>query len=130
VGGVRGLWGFVRGGMGGLTQALASSARAAGVEIVTSAEVERVLVRGGRAGGVVQRDGRELRARVVVSNADPKRTFLGLVGRQWLPDEFARQVDAYRCEGTSFKLNLALGELPSYTALPGTTLGPQHRGTT
>src|SRR5436305_4438670 len=59
VGGVRGLWGFVRGGMGGLTQALASSARAAGVEIVTSAEVERVLVRGGRAGGVVQRDGRE-----------------------------------------------------------------------
>jgi phytoene dehydrogenase-like protein len=67
---------------------------------------------------------------VVVSNADPKRTFLGLVGRQHLPPEFAAQIDAFRCEGTAFKLNLALGELPSYTALPGTTVGPQHRGTT
>jgi len=67
---------------------------------------------------------------VVLSNADPRRTFLGLVGRAALPAELVRQVEAYRCEGASFKLNLAVGELPSYTALPGRDLGPQHRGTT
>jgi phytoene dehydrogenase-like protein len=75
-------------------------------------------------------NGDEYKARVVVSNADPKRTFLGLVGRACLPPEFVRQIEAYRCEGSSFKINLALGELPSYSALPGTMLGPQHRGTT
>jgi phytoene dehydrogenase-like protein len=70
------------------------------------------------------------RVKVVVSNADPKRTFLGLVGKDNLEPEFARQVEAFRCEGSSFKINLALGELPSYTAMPGSELGPQHRGTT
>ena len=130
VGGVRGLWGFVRGGMGALSEALARAACAAGADIRTGAEVKHVLVRDGRAHGVALRDGAEYHARVVVSNADPKRTFLGLVGRQHLPPEFAEQIDAFKCEGTSFKLNLALGELPSYTALPGTSLGPQHRGTT
>jgi phytoene dehydrogenase-like protein len=130
IGGVRGLWGFVRGGMGALSEALARAARTAGADIRTSAEVDHVLVRDGRAYGVALRDGAEYHARVVVSNADPKRTFLGLVGREQLPPEFAAQIDAFKCEGTSFKLNLALGELPSYTALPGTSLGPQHRGTT
>jgi phytoene dehydrogenase-like protein len=130
VGGVRGLWGFVRGGMGALSDALAASARAAGAEVLTSAEVERVLIQGERATGVMLRDGRELRARVVVSNADPKRTFLGLVGAEHLPDDLVRQMQTYRCAGASFKLNLAVGELPSYTALPGTQVGPQHRATT
>ena len=130
VGGVRGLWGFVQGGMGSITQALAASARVRGVEIRTDAAVGRLLVRDGRAQGVALADGTEYRAGLVVSNADPKRTFLGLVGREWLEPEFAEQVQAYKCEGSSFKLNLALGELPSYSALPGTKLGPQHRGTT
>jgi phytoene dehydrogenase-like protein len=67
---------------------------------------------------------------VVISNADPRRTFFSLVGRGELPVEFATQIDAYRCEGSSFKVNLALGELPDYSALPGTAPGPQHRGTT
>src|SRR5205814_7461265 len=80
--------------------------------------------------GVVLDDGSLYQARAVVSNADPKRTFLALVGREQLPPEFATQVDAYRCEGSSFKINLALRELPNYSALPGSTLGPQHRGTT
>jgi phytoene dehydrogenase-like protein len=66
---------------------------------------------------------------VVASNADPKRTFLGLVGREHLPAEFRAEIEAFKCEGSSFKLNLAVGELPSYTALPGSTLGPQHKGT-
>jgi phytoene dehydrogenase-like protein len=130
VGGVRGLWGCVRGGMGALSDALARAAQAAGAEIRVNAEVDRVLIRGGHATGVVLRDGSEYRARVVVSNADPRRTFFGLVGREHLPSEFAAQVDAYKCEGASFKINLALGELPNFTALPGSALGPQHRGTT
>jgi phytoene dehydrogenase-like protein len=130
VDGERGLWGFVKGGMGALAQALADSAQARGAEIRTNAEVAHVAVEDGRAVGVVLRDGREYRARVIVSNADPKRTFLGLVGRQLLPAGFAEQIESFRCEGTSFKLNLALGELPSYTAFPGTKTGPQHRGTT
>ncbi len=130
VGGVRGLWGFLKGGMGALSEALAQSARAAGAEIRTDAEVDHIEVRNGRAVGVVLRDGSELAARVTVSNADPIRTFLQLVGRNQLPPEFATQVEAYKCEGASFKINLALGELPDFKVLPGTTLGPQHRGTT
>ncbi|MBI4491386.1 MAG: NAD(P)/FAD-dependent oxidoreductase [Chloroflexi bacterium] len=130
VGGVRGLWGFARGGMGAISEALALSAQAHGAEVQTSAEVVRVLVRDGQAHGVALRDGTELQARVVVSNADPKRTFLGLVGREQLPADFADQIEAFKCAGVSFKVNLALGELPSYTALPGAALGPQHRGTT
>src|SRR5229473_2287036 len=130
VGGVRGLWGFVRGGMGALSEALRQSAQAAGAEIKTSAEVAQITVRHGRATGVVLTDGAEYAARVVVSNADPRRTFLGLVERRHLPADFLAQIEGYRCEGSSFKLNLALGELPSYTALPGAGLGPQHKGTT
>jgi phytoene dehydrogenase-like protein len=130
VGGVRGLWGFVRGGMGGLSDALKRSAQAAGATIRTDADVARIDVRHGRAVGVVLADGSEHRARVVVSNADPKRTFLGLVGREHLPADFSSQIEAYRCTGSSFKINLALGELPNYSALPGLTVGPQHRGTT
>jgi phytoene dehydrogenase-like protein len=130
VGGVRGLWGFVKGGMGAVSEAIAASARAAGAEIRTNAPVGRILVRDGRAYGVALENGDEIRARSVISNADPKRTFLSLVGREALPPAFAEEVDRFKCEGTSFKLNLALGELPSYAALPGTELGPQHMGTT
>ena len=130
VGGVRGLWGFVRGGMGALSAALQRSAQAAGADVRTHAEVARIDVRDGRAVGVILADGSDYRARTIVSNADPKRTFLGLIGRACLPPEFVAQIDAYRCEGSSFKINLALGELPNYSALPGTCLGPQHRGTT
>jgi len=130
VGGVRGLWGFVRGGMGALSEALRRSAEAHGAEVETGADVAGIDVRDGRAVGVTLRDGRDYQARVVVSNADPKRTFLKLIDTSRLPDGFVQQIEAYRCEGSSFKINLALGELPNYTAVPGTHLGPQHRGTT
>jgi phytoene dehydrogenase-like protein len=80
--------------------------------------------------GVVLADGTDFQAPVIVSNLEPTRTFFGLVGRRELPAEFAAQIDAYRCTGSSFKINLALGELPDYAALPGRVLGPQHRGTT
>ena len=130
VGGVRGLWGFVVGGMGALSEAIASAARAAGAEICTEAEVDRILVRDGAAHGVALRSGEEVHTPVVLSNADPKRTFLTLVGRAALPPGLAREIDRFKCLGTSFKLNLALGELPSYRALPGISPGPQHMGTT
>src|SRR4051794_25745620 len=90
--GSRGLWGFVKGGTGVVSLAIAAAAREAGAEIRTAATVERVAIRDGRAHGVVLASGEEIAARAVVSNADPKRTFLGLVGRQHLPDDLAREV--------------------------------------
>ena len=127
VGGVRGLWGFARGGMGAVTKAMADSARSRGVEIRIESPVERVLVRDGAAVGVVLEGGAEIRTRAVVSNADPKRTFLQLVDSRELEPEFASAMSNYRCEGTSLKINLALDGLPNFTAAPGP--GPHHGAT-
>src|SRR6185503_10514169 len=88
VGGKRGLWGFVRGGMGAVTQAMADSARSRGATIRVNAPVERVLVRAGRARGVVLDSGEEILARVVVSNLDPVVTFLRLVEEKELEPDF------------------------------------------
>ena len=82
VGGVRGLWGFVRGGMGAISEAIAASARSRGAEIRCDSKVVRILVRGGAASGVVLAGGEELSARIVVSCADPRRTFLQLLERE------------------------------------------------
>jgi phytoene dehydrogenase-like protein len=127
--GKRGLWGFVRGGMGGVTQALAGAARQHGAEIRTDAEVARVLVRGGAAYGVALVSGEEIRGRIIVSNADPRRTLLQLLEPGILAPEFRRAVEAIRMEGVATKVNLALDGLPDFVAAPGTAVGPQHRGT-
>ena len=87
---------------------MADAAREAGCEIRCDAEVERVITRGGRAVGVRLASGEEIRARRVLSNADPKRTFLTLCDRADLPAEFVARIEAYRCMGTSIKINLAL----------------------
>ncbi len=129
VNGHRGLWGFVRGGMGALSEAIAAAARAAGAVIRTEAEVQRILVREEHATGVLLADGQEIPARLVLSNADPKRTFLTLVGESALDPEFARQVKAIRMSGYAMKINLALESLPSFAAIPGTHLQPHHRTT-
>ncbi len=132
VGGVRGLWGFARGGMGAVTQAMADCARSRGAGIRTGAAVERILVRGGEAQGVVLEGGEEIRARCVMSNADPKRTFLGMVEPSDLDGEFRRSIGNYRSEGTSLKINLALDGLPDFSAAPGSSaggLGPHHGAT-
>jgi phytoene dehydrogenase-like protein len=126
--GARGVWGYVRGGMGTLSEAIAAAARASGAEIRTGARVARVLVRGGRAEGVALEDGTELRARRVVSNADATATLLGLVGEEHLPPEAAEAVRAIDYSSASLKINLALSALPDFSALPGAP-GPQHRGT-
>lgn len=129
VNGHRGLWGFVRGGMGALSEAIAAAARAAGARIRTEAEVQRILVRAGRVFGVGLANGEEIRARCVLSNADPKRTFLALVGESELDPEFVRQVKAIRMSGYVMKINLALDGLPSFKAQPGTRLMPHHKTT-
>jgi len=127
--GARGVWGYVRGGMGSLSEAIAAAARAHGAEIRTGARVEAIRVAGGRTTGVVLVGGEEVTARRVVSNADATVTLLGLVGAEHLPDEVAEAVRSIDYSSASLKVNLALSELPSFTALPGHAAGPQHRGT-
>jgi phytoene dehydrogenase-like protein len=120
-------WGFVRGGMGFLTATMADAVRDAGGEVRTDAEVERIVVEGGRAAGVALAGGEVVRASRVLSNADPKHTFLGLVDRADLPASFVDAIGAYRCDGTSIKINLAVDRLPELRGLPrGVQL--YHRG--
>jgi phytoene dehydrogenase-like protein len=127
--GQRGEWGYVRGGMGAITQAMAASDRDMGVEIRTNAEVATVLVEHGQATGVVLADGTTIRARAVLSNADPKRTFLRLTPASALPADFRTHIEhTYRSAGPVFKMNLALHELPDYTAYPGMG-GPSYPAT-
>jgi phytoene dehydrogenase-like protein len=121
-------WGFVAGGMGTVTALMADAAREAGVHIRTGAEVAGITVRSGRATGVVLRDGEEIQAARVVSNADPKRTFLTLLDPAVLPDSFAASVRAYRCEGASMKINLAVAELPQARGAEGSGVQPYHGG--
>jgi phytoene dehydrogenase-like protein len=128
VGGKRGLWGFVRGGMGAVSNAIADSARAKGVEIRTNAAVSRIRVENGRARSVVLANGDELVAPVVASNLTPQQTFLNLIDLRDLPPDFIAALRRYRSEGTSCKINLALSGLPSFRALPGAP-SPQHRAT-
>jgi len=111
---------LVKGGLGGLTLALASAARAAGAEIRTNAEVARIDVQDGRATGVGLANGEQLRADAVVSNADPRRTLLGLIDTVHLEPEFINRLRNYRCVGYVTKINLALKALPTFTALHST----------
>lgn len=127
--GVRGVWGYMRGGMGGLTQSLAKSCQALGVDIFTDSGVERILVRDGKVEGVVAKGGREFMAKVIVSNADPNVTFNKLIEEKELPSEFLRNVRRISYDSASVKINVALSELPDFKACPGVTAGPQHRGT-
>lgn len=126
--GHQGAWGFVRGGMGSITQALAASCRDNGVEILVSAEVEEIDIANGTATGVRLTDGRRFRAPTIFSNADPHRTFLSMVGARHLPADLVEGVETLRVEGSVVKLLAGLGELPDFTAMPGTAVGPQHTG--
>jgi len=128
VAGHRGLWGFVRGGMGAVPEAIAASARAFGAMIRTEAPVARVLVRSGRAWAVALEDGEEIEGGAIASNLDPKITFLRLLEERHLDPEFVAAIRHFRIEGTSSKINLALSGLPDFTAYPG-ALGPHHRAT-
>ncbi|NJO13442.1 MAG: NAD(P)/FAD-dependent oxidoreductase [Gammaproteobacteria bacterium] len=109
----QGFVGHVMGGMGSITTAMAAACAARGVELRTCAPVREVLIRSGRATGVVLEDGTEFRANLVVSNADPRRTFLQLVSAEHLPQQFLAAVRGIKMDGPCAKLNLVLGEEPA-----------------
>jgi len=119
-------WGFAKGGTGGISEAIASAARAFGAEVRTEADVAQVIVKHGRATGVALADGTELEAKVVVSSLDPNLTFLKLLDPRELPDDLVQGVRQFRFRGSSGKVNLALSELPNFTCMPGR--GPHLRG--
>ena len=119
-------WGFAKGGTGAISEAIASAARGFGAEIRTNAPVAQVLVRDGRATGVVLENGDELRAGVVVSGLDPKQTFTRLVDPAQLPGDLVESIRRYKFRGSSGKVNLALDALPDFTCMPGN--GPHLRG--
>lgn len=132
--GVRGVWGYMRGGMGGLSESIAGAARALGVEIFLSTPVEKILVsrdgsRDGRVTGVVVSGGREVRSPIVASGVDPNVTFNRLITASELPPTFLKKVRAISYDSASVKINLALDELPEFKAKPGKEPGPHHRGT-
>jgi len=116
--GAVGAWGFARGGMGAITRALAASLEASGGRVRAEAPVERITVRNGRASGVVLAGGEEIRAPIVVSNLDVKRTFLESVDPRELPGEFLDSVRKFKIRGSSGKLNIALDGLPQFPAIP------------
>jgi phytoene dehydrogenase-like protein len=115
---LQGFYGHVMGGMGAITQAMASAARKFGAEIRTASPVGRILVRNGRATGVALEDGTEISAKVVVSNADPKRTFLGLVEPKQLPEDFRRAIAGIKMDGPCAKVNFVLSEEPRVNGMP------------
>src|SRR5207248_5091576 len=117
--GVRGIWGYVRGGMGGISNALAAAARERGAEIRVNAEVRKILVKDGRASGVALADGTEIQSPVVVSGCDPAVTFPQLIDAAALPAEFAEAVARIGYSSASPKTNAAPCELPDFRALRG-----------
>jgi phytoene dehydrogenase-like protein len=117
---VQGFYGHVMGGMGAITQAIAAAGRKLGVEIRTSASVAKIDTRNGRARAVVLEDGTEIRAKVILSNADPKRTFLGMVDEKDLPPEFVHAIRGIKMAGPCAKVNMALSEEPRFKGTPST----------
>jgi phytoene dehydrogenase-like protein len=115
---LQGFFGHVMGGMGAITQALSAAAQQFGVEIRTSAPVAQIDVRNGRVCGVVLEDGMEIRSRFVLSNADPKRTFLKMIPASDLPEEFIRAVRGIKMDGPCAKVNMVLAEEPRFTGTP------------
>jgi len=127
--GVRGVWGYVRGGMGTISNSIAAAAKRYGADIRTNADVGRILVRDGAAVGVALKDGTEFRAARVVSGADANVTFVKLMDPKDLPADFLANVKKIDYASATVKINVALSEPPQFKALPGTGVGPQHHGT-
>ena len=123
-----GSWGFQQGGMGGVSSSIRSAAEAFGCEIRTGARVKKIVVRNGRAVGVVLDDGQELRAPVVVSCIHPQIAFLDLVDRHELPPDFVWDIERWKTRSGVVKINVAISELPDFKAQPGKELQDHHTG--
>ncbi len=126
VNGRKGVWGHAIGGMGAITQAMAAAARSVAVEIETGAPVREVLVERGRAAGIVLEDGRAIRARAVAANVNPKLLYTRLIDPAALPEEVLARMRRWRCGSGTFRMNVALAELPSFTCRPGHALADHH----
>jgi phytoene dehydrogenase-like protein len=126
VNGKKGVWGHALGGMGAITEAMARACRDKGVEIETDAAVEEIIVEKRRAQGVVLADGRRLKAKAIVSNLNPKLLFCGLLPASALPQDFLARIRRWKCGSGTFRMNVALSELPSFTCLPGRAIGDHH----
>jgi len=126
VNGKKGAWGHAIGGMGAITQAMAKAAAARGVAIRVASPVREVLVEGGRAVGVVTEKGEAIRARCVVSNLNPKLLYGSLIESSVLPQDFRERIADWRCGSGTFRMNVALAELPDFTALPGRAAADHH----
>jgi phytoene dehydrogenase-like protein len=119
-------WGFVEGGMGSVSAAVAAAARERGVEIRTAAPVRHILVEKGATRGVSLESGEVIAARVVISAANAKTTFLNLIAPEELPADFLRHIRTYRTKSSTFRVNLVLRDLPAYTAFNAAVNGMQH----
>ena len=126
VNGVKGAWGHAIGGMGSITQAMAAACLEVGVEISTDSPVREIAIHAGKANGVVLEDGSDLSARAVVSNLNPKLLFSALVAPEHLDQPFKDRMAAWRCASGTFRMNVALSELPSFTCLPSNGRAEQH----
>ncbi len=126
VNGKKGAWGHAIGGMGAISQAMAKAATERGVEIRVASPVREVLVEAGRAVGVVTEKGEAIRARSVVSNLNPKLLYGSLIDPMVLPQDFRERIGHWRCGSGTFRMNVALSELPDFTVLPGRSLAEHH----
>jgi phytoene dehydrogenase-like protein len=119
VNGKKGAWGHAIGGMGAITQAMARSAASRGVDIRVGSAVREVIVEGGRAVGAITESGETFRAAAVISNLNPRLLYLNLIDQAALPTEFRERISNFRCGSGTFRMNVALAELPDFTCLPG-----------
>jgi phytoene dehydrogenase-like protein len=126
VNGKKGAWGHAVGGMGAITQAMAKAAATRGVEIRVAAPVREILVESGRAVGVVTEKGEAIRARSVVSNLNPKLLYGSLIDPAFLPQDFRERIGRWRCGSGTFRMNVALSELPDFKTLPGRAVADHH----
>ena len=126
INGKPGQWGHAVGGMGAITQAMGRECEARGVALRTSAPVAKIIVKAGRAVGVELEDGVVIDGRRIVANVNPKLLFERLVAPEHVDADFRARIAAYRCASGTFRMNVALSELPDFTALPGTHFQPHH----
>lgn len=126
VNGKKGVWGHAIGGMGAITQAMAKSAASRGVDIRMNIPVREVIVEGGRAVGAITESGEIFRASAVISNLNPRLLYTKLIDQAALPTDFRERISNFRCGSGTFRMNVALSELPDFTCLPGKTQGDHH----
>jgi phytoene dehydrogenase-like protein len=126
VNGKRGTWGHALGGMGAVSEAIAKEARARGVEIATSAEVTAIRVKAGRAASVALKDGTEIESNAITAGINPKLLYLRLLEPGTLDADFRSRIERWRCASGSFRMNVALSELPDFACLPGKNPQAHH----